>query len=118
MGDGNPERRRAPRYPRRMTLKVESTDHGLVELESANIGPGGAYCISPKEFPEMSRLEVTLVLPEAGEPDMPSVPLQIESVVVRSEPAGGSRYHVALFFPRLTDAERDLLDRYLPAAQA
>jgi hypothetical protein len=64
----------------------------------------------------MSRLEVTLFLPTDGDEEPPShTPLRIESLVVRRQPAGESRFNIALFFPRLSDDERALLDRYLPA---
>lgn len=112
------ERRQQPRYERRVTLRTVAGVHGLIELESANIGPGGAYCISPSPLEEMSRLEVMLFLsdPARGGARL-HYPLRIDSVVVRSEPGGDGRYNVALFFPHLTSEQRTLLDQYLPAAE-
>jgi hypothetical protein len=108
-----------PRYERRVTLRTVSDDYGLIELESADIGPGGAYCISPRPLPEMSRLEVMLFLPDPGrEGARLHYPLRIKSVVVRSEQRGESEHRVALFFPELTHEQRNLLDQYLPVETA
>jgi hypothetical protein len=109
------ERRREPRYRRQLTLRTVTQEFGLIELESADIGPGGAYCISPRALPEMSRLEVMLFLPDPGrEGARLHYPLRIDSVVVRSEEQSEGHHRVALFFPHLSTDQRQLLEQCLP----
>ena len=116
MSRGEAERRSQPRYNHRLTLRAVSGADGLIEMESANIGPGGAYCISPRAFDEMTCLEVMLFLPGGQrEGDHSLSPLRIASVVVRSEPADGDGFNVALFFPNLSPEQRSALTHYLPA---
>jgi hypothetical protein len=111
------ERRREPRYKRQITLRTISDQFGLIELESADIGPGGAYCISPRGLPEMERLEVMLFLPDpTREGARLHYPLRINSVVVRSEEEALGRHRVALFFPQVSDEQRAVLNQYLPDA--
>ena len=107
------------RVDRRHDIELElhgSADDGAVvaRMTASNISLGGLYCTSTRDFPEMTRLAVRMVLPDGTTP----TPMDVEAVVVRREmipsPTGsGSRYHLALFFTRIDDSHKSVLADYL-----
>ena len=109
------ERRAHARYE--IQFDVETRDPGVVaRLEARDLSLGGLYCASPTDFPEMTRLGVTLLLPNGNGSGKP-MPLDVEAVVVRRtklpSATGTPRYELGLYFTQMTDMQRERIARYL-----
>jgi hypothetical protein len=104
------ERRTAIRHARSFELEGRDGSGELARMTARDLSLGGLYCTSTADFPEMTRLAVTLMLPEG--------PLGLEAVVVRRKERDGvatgrPRYELALFFHALTDDQRERLAAFL-----
>jgi len=112
------ERRTHPRISTRLDMQATHEDGGVVaRLVARNLSLGGLYCTSNTDFPEMTRLEVRLMLPLDRTNGNPQ-PLDLEAVVVRRESLGDSahdepRYKLGLFFTNLDDDSKERIARYL-----
>lgn len=116
MGKSNTERRAHKRVP--IDVEVEGTqgDGVVARMTASNLSLGGVYCVSSRDFPEMTRLAVRLSLP--GKDAIDGAALDLEAVVVRRERIDGStsgdpRYHLALFFTRIDEEHKSALATYL-----
>jgi hypothetical protein len=85
-----------------------------VEFETIDLSVGGFRCTAPAFLPPMTRLAVSLALPEAAGANGHVV--KGEAVVVRIDPpapAGDRLYIVALFFSRMEEDDRRILAAFL-----
>jgi hypothetical protein len=111
------ERRTSPRKPHAFELHGRQEGGELARMIARDLSLGGLYCTSTSDFPEMTRLAVTLMLPDGnGAPR----PLDVEAVVVRRKEVNGSatgnpRFELALFFHALTDGQRTRIASFLDA---
>ena len=110
------ERRSSPRKTRSFEVQGRADAGELARMTASDLSLGGLYCTSSADFPEMTRLAVTLMLadPHTGEPQ----PLDLQAVVVRRKEVNGAatgrpRFELALFFHALTDAQRSRLASFL-----
>src|SRR5262245_35246766 len=113
------DKRRHPRVAHR--IRVRSSSREAVELETIDLSVGGLSCTAPTFLPPMTRMAISLVLPNPH----PSAPndgdghevVNGEAIVVRTEPAapvdGPATYRLALFFSRMDDADRARLHDFL-----
>lgn len=112
MSESTDERRAHARYKRAFDLDGSPTAGGAsARMVASDLSLGGLYCTSYDDFPEMTRLSVRLQL------DLQPAPLNVEAIVVRrtkiNSRGGRPRFELALFFPRLTDDQRDRIARFL-----
>ncbi len=111
------DKRRHPRVAQR--LRVRSTLREAVELETVDLSAGGLRCTAPVFIPPMTKMALSLVLPPpAGSVGAREQTVRGETVVVRTEPSSpekknGGLYHVALFFSRMDEADRQKLHEFL-----
>jgi len=111
------EKRRHPRVPKR--LLVQSGLREELELETIDLSAGGMRVTSPQFIPLMTKMELSMVLPSAsGAPADARRVVRGQAVVVRSEPDAASKtsaavYSVALFFSRMDDGDRQILQDFL-----
>lgn len=118
MAKSSTERREHARHPVAIELEGSHPENGVTaRMTASNLSLGGVYCVSNRDFPEMTRLAVRMILPGDGA-DRPEDALDLEAVVVRRErsesPSGGDdRYHLALFFTRIADDARVAIADYL-----
>ena len=118
MSQSNDERRH-PRVAQR--IRVWSSSREAVELETIDLSAGGLSCTAPAFLPLMTKMAVSLVLPDARlsvtDAGDGHDTVSGEAVVVRTEPAapveGKATYRVALFFSRMDDADRRRLLDFL-----
>ena len=108
------ERRRAPRIPKHLPLRLgQARDRFVTKTE--NISASGAYCRVTRYVEPMTKLKVRLELPGAGRGT--SQVISGEGVVVRIEPPHRSpsrrSYNIAVFFNDLSDRHRGLLAAYV-----
>ena len=112
------ERRTHPRTKTELQLQVTPEKGGVVaRVIASNISMGGLYCTSMADFPEMTRLEVRLMLPLVNGHRGESEPLDVEAVVVRRREIpssnGDPRFELGLFFTNLDDNARETISRFL-----
>lgn len=84
-------------------------------MVASDLSAGGLYCTSTRDFPEMTRLSVRLMLPRNGRDADDPVPVDVDAVVVRRDevdsPTGNLRYALALLFTGLTAEQRAIIHR-------
>ena len=112
------ERRAHERHWATVHLQGTPEDGGVVvRMIVRNLSMGGLYCTSSKDFAEMTRLAVRLMLPLKNGEGTETEPVDVEAIVVRLEklPAatGKPRFELALFFPKLEGTPREQLRRFL-----
>src|SRR5262245_24311674 len=103
------ERRTSPRKTRSFEVHGRADAGELARMIARDLSLGGLYCTSSADFAEMTRLAVTLMLPD---------PLDLEAVVVRRKEVNGAAtgrplFELALFFHALTEAQRSRLASFL-----
>ena len=117
MSNSVDERRKHQR--RDTVLSMQGKDDGgevVARMTAKNLSLGGLYCTSSKDYPEMTRLAVRLMLPDPGATG--TSPLDLEAVVVRRQELrqgtnGDDRYELALFFPTLESQAKQRLQSFL-----
>jgi PilZ domain len=107
------ERRTSPRKTRTFEVHGRADAGELARMTARDLSLGGLYCTSSADFAEMTRLAVTLMLPD-GE----AHPLDLQAVVVRRKEVHGAAtgrplFELALFFHALTDPQRTRLASFL-----
>jgi len=111
------ERRRYPRIEKTIPLKVSAGNFDLV-TQTKNISCNGAYCIMNRTLPLMTKLQITLLLPEKNKKKKENCSLKIKcmGVVVRSQKDTASkkeRFKTAIFFEQIREKERGKLEEYI-----
>lgn len=113
-GSKEPERRREPRYDRKLPLRVGHDSAEGLRAESINISTRGLYCKSPRYVAPFAKLKVAVELPFATRD---AATVECEGVVVRVEPptetVGVREYRVAVYFLNLERAAADLIARFV-----
>jgi hypothetical protein len=105
------ERRSAARVPARLAMEI-TVGGGRARAESLNVSANGVYFASSSFIPVLTKLRITLELPEDGE-----TRVTCDGVVVRIEPEketpGQSDYEVACYFTDIAEADRGRLESYI-----
>jgi len=100
---------------RLMGERAETLPEFVTETE--NVSSSGVYCFSPHYLAPLSKVGLTLVLPDRTADDSGDRLLKCEAVVVRCQqnpaPAAGRRYELACSFLDLDDQHRQLLDEFV-----
>ena len=107
------ERRTAARVPARLAMEI-TVGGGLARAETLNVSANGVYFASLAFIPLLTKLRITLELPEdGGDPSR----VTCDGVVVRTEPEeetpGESDYQVACYFTDISDRDRERLESYI-----
>ncbi|MCZ6767194.1 MAG: PilZ domain-containing protein, partial [bacterium] len=109
------ERRKAVRSPAKlaMELKLSGKSHGRVE--SINVSANGVYFSSPTFIAPLTKLQITLLLPESSDPESTKKhEVTCDGVVVRTEPEelqeGIDAYEIACYFTNIPEAGRERLE--------
>lgn len=107
------ERRSAARVPARLAMEI-TVGGGIARAETLNVSANGVYFASTNFIPLLTKLRITLELPEDG-----ATPSQVtcDGVVVRTEPEvetkGEDDYQVACYFTDISDRDRERLESYI-----
>ena len=115
------ERRVHPRYPKSFELTGAPAAGGTTaRLIASNLSLGGVYCTSDRDFPEMTRLAVRLMLPSRNGHSADLEPLDLAAVVVRRKKllsvTNRDRFELALLFTSLNAFQRDRIAYFLHAS--
>ena len=112
------ERRRSPRTHAKLAMEIKLSGKDYARVESINVSANGVYFSSPVHIPTMTKLQITLVLPAAGDRSR-TQEVDCEGVVVRAEPETPSKnqenYQIACFFTAISEKARDSLESYILA---
>lgn len=90
----------------RVGFKLDA-DENIIEGETYNLSPAGAYCRVDRPIAEMTRLMILL--------DLPMGQVSCEGTVVRSEqsPLVGQKHEIAIFFHRIDEEASHRLQTFL-----
>lgn len=109
------ERRGAVRIPARLAMEI-AVGGDTAEVESLNVSANGVYFVSQLHIPVLTRLQITLELPEDGESSR-TRSVTCDGVVVRSEPEEADErvdeYNVACYFTSIEENDRETLESYI-----
>ncbi len=107
------ERRAAARVPARLAMEI-TLGGGSARAETLNVSANGVYFASETFIPLLTKLRITLDLPEEG---TQSSQVTCDGVVVRTEPevetTGEDDYQVACYFTDISDQDRERLESYI-----
>ncbi|HUK62438.1 MAG TPA: PilZ domain-containing protein [Dongiaceae bacterium] len=110
------ERREDVRADAQLSMRLGALGSAGPEIvtETRNISASGLYCLSPHYLAPLSKVDLTLVLPDGGRSAAGRL-LQCEAVVVRCQAAPESRrrYELACSFLGLPETQRRLLAEYV-----
>jgi c-di-GMP-binding flagellar brake protein YcgR len=110
------ERREDVRADAQLSMRLGALGSTAPEIvtETRNISASGLYCLSPHYLAPLSKVDLTLVLPDGGRNAAGRL-LQCEAVVVRCQAAAESRrrYELACSFLGLPETQRRLLAEYV-----
>jgi hypothetical protein len=110
------EKRRHPRVAKTLPLKIADAKATFI-TETKNISRSGAYCQVRKIIPPLTKLGITLFVPNVESKNSQSQKIKCEGVVVRSEPVvqdGNIKYYnIAIFFNRIREADAQVIERYV-----
>ncbi|MDD5680035.1 MAG: PilZ domain-containing protein [Candidatus Omnitrophica bacterium] len=106
------EKRKTPRVEEKLPIKIMEGDRGIV-VETKNISASGAYLITDKPMPLMSKVMVTLLIPE---PEGKNNKVQCGGTVVRTTPTtlnDKTFYETAIFFDDITEKTKNMISRHV-----
>ena len=114
------ERRRAVRAPAKLAMEIK-LGGDMASAETINVSANGVYFSSSNHIAPLTRLQVTLMLPDAaGKGDTREV--VCDGVVVRVDPetpqATPTDYEVACYFTSISERDREDLETYILAQLA
>jgi c-di-GMP-binding flagellar brake protein YcgR len=115
------ERRGAVRIPAKLAMEIRISDVDTARVESINVSANGVYFTSPKFIPELTKLDITLDLPEDARKAEEDKNLHGDSVVcsgvvVRTEPSeeqAGAEYEIACYFTSIENSDKETLESYI-----
>lgn len=106
------EKRKTPRIEERLPIKIIEGDSGIV-VETKNISASGAYFTTDKPMPLMSRVVITLLIPEG---EGKNSRIECGGTVVRTVPTtqkDGTFYETAIFFDEITDKAKNTILKHI-----
>jgi len=99
-----------------MELKLSGKSFGRVE--SINVSANGVYFSSPEFIAPLTKLQITLLLPESSDSESTERhEVVCDGVVVRTVPEepqeGATAYEVACYFTTISENGRERLEAYI-----
>lgn len=114
-GDPRNERRKAPRVRAGLAARF-ATGMGeeAVSAETLNLSRAGVSCVVPQRMKPLTKVEVTLLVPEVSGGASGVAVVSATAVVVRAEPRSeGGEWEIACAFLSLPEDGRRALDAYV-----
>ncbi len=110
------EKRQYPRLEKQLPVKIATNTADLV-AQTKNLSCNGAYCTFNKELPLMTKLKVTILLPQKkNKIPQKSIKVQCVGIIVRTTEISEKEkrlYNTAIFFEQIRDREREKLQDYI-----
>lgn len=97
-------------------LKIQDKDTSIV-TETINITSSGAYCKTDKPLPLLSKVVLTLLVPQYTKKRKQDRKIECKGTVVRTHPVfidgKAQSYDVAIYFDELSDTDRRFIAKYI-----
>lgn len=97
-------------------LKIKDKDSSIV-TKTMNITSTGAYCKTEKPLPLLSKVILTLLIPQHSRKKGTDKKIECEGTVVRTHPViidgKPQSYDVAIYFDGLSENDRLLISKYI-----
>src|SRR3989338_2255638 len=110
------DRRCYPRVRAGLPLKIVDRE-SIVVTQAENISCSGLYCKIDKSIPLITKVSMTLFVPIHYKLRKIKRKINIEGVVVRSEPINqgspSDGYYIAIFFPNINKEVKDIIGKYV-----
>ena len=112
------EKRAYPRAEQSLSLKLYSRDANIV-THTKNISGSGLYCEIDQDIPVMTKLVITILLPNQRYKNKRMRRIEGEGVVVRSgllsngEKGKEKKWEIAVFFSSFSDKEKEEINKYV-----
>lgn len=106
------ERRKHPRLEHKLPFKVAANGYDF-STTTQNISCVGAYCRIKKYIPPFTRVAVKLTLPIRKEATKEQRTIDCEGVIVRTEDEDKSGFNIAIFFNRINNSQRKVINEYI-----
>lgn len=98
-------------------MEVKLSGGGSAQAETINVSANGVYFTSSVHIAPLTRLAITLSLPDTGDPAGAAREVACQGVVVRTEPeepeSGRSDYQIACYFTSISEKDREELEAYI-----
>lgn len=111
------ERRGAVRIPAKLAMEIQIREGGSSKVESINVSANGVYFKSPTYIPVLTKLDITLDLPNKQDSKARGKIVSCSGVVVRTEPEseaeGTSEYEIACYFTSIDNSDKETLESYI-----
>ena len=106
------ERREHPRLDHKLPFKVAANGYDF-STTTQNISCVGAYCRIQKYIPPFTRVAVKLTLPIKKQVNKDKRTIDCEGVIVRTEDKDNSGFNIAIFFNRINNSQRKIINEYI-----
>ncbi|MFH0839468.1 MAG: PilZ domain-containing protein [Candidatus Omnitrophota bacterium] len=106
------EKRQTPRIEERLPIKIIEGDSGMV-VETKNISASGTYFTTDKPMPLMSKVRITLLIPDTGGKNSK---VECSGTVVRTVPTATQDktfYETAIFFDDITEKAKNTILKHI-----
>lgn len=106
------EKRNTPRVEEKIPIKIMEGESGIV-VETKNISASGAYLVTEKPMPLMSRVMIILLIPEC---EGRNSKVQCGGTVVRTSPTtfnDKTFYETAIFFDDITEKAKGVISKHV-----
>ncbi|MDH3217090.1 MAG: PilZ domain-containing protein [Candidatus Krumholzibacteria bacterium] len=112
------ERRRAIRAPAKLAMEIKLSGVDQARAESINVSANGVYFSSTSYIAPLTKLQITLMLPEPGEGGSAhGREVVCDGVVVRTDPdvprPQGEQYEIACYFTTISAKDQEHLEAYI-----
>ena len=109
------EKRSMPRIEEKLPIKIAEGDYRAV-VETKNISASGVYFTTEKPIPLMSKVLITLLLPNSPGKN---TKIECNGTVVRVLPMSdrdSALYETAIFFDDITEKTKAIISRHIKKA--
>ena len=118
MAERPAERRSHPRADAKVPLLITcGAEPDAIAAQTSNLSCSGLYGNVPMHIPAFERVRVGVSLPLSDGGDGSAEPLEVEGIVVRSEPSNEEEerrdYGIAIFFPDISEEARTRIATYV-----
>lgn len=106
------ERRRHPRLDHELPFKVAANGYDF-STTTQNLSCVGAYCRIKKYIPPFTRVAIKLTLPIRKEHKDNKRTIDCQGVIVRTEDKDANGFNIAIFFNRINNSQRTIINEYI-----
>jgi c-di-GMP-binding flagellar brake protein YcgR len=112
------ERRQAVRAPAKLAMEIKLGGADQARAESINVSANGVYFVSESHIPLLTKLQITLMLPQSADGPTPGLrEVVCDGIVVRIDPEAErpdhGRYEIACYFTSISAKDQDHLESYI-----